>query len=102
MTEVDHRKALLLAKIDAHRAVLGLELRCARATMNPLDGLLGHFGIDHALTGVFTAGMRLVSADGADSSRAWTDLVPLVVAAVLRLLARRAESEPDGEAAASS
>lgn len=40
MTPSEHKKALLLAKIEAHRRMLALEVRCARAMLDPWRSLL--------------------------------------------------------------
>ena len=40
MTDADHRKALLLAKIEAHRTIFQLELRLARASFDPIGSML--------------------------------------------------------------
>lgn len=46
MTELDYQKELLKAKIDAHRTVLGLEVRAARMSFDPLGLALSLVGFD--------------------------------------------------------
>jgi hypothetical protein len=46
VTELDYQKALLKAKIDAHRTVLGLEVRAARMSFDPLGLALSLVGFD--------------------------------------------------------
>ena len=86
MTELEHRRALILARIDAHRALLDLEVRCARASMSSMTSLLGVFGLDGAVAGAMVSGMR---------THDLTAALPLLVATVLRVLAARRESEAD-------
>lgn len=95
MTDLDPRRALLFAKIDAHRAVLGLEVRYVRASMNPVSGLLGALGFDPTVAGAVVSGMRLASGGHPDAVHAWTAALPLLVGAVLRVLAGRHEEPSD-------
>jgi hypothetical protein len=46
VTELDYQKELLKAKIDAHRTVLGLEVRAARMSFDPLGLVLSLVGFD--------------------------------------------------------
>jgi hypothetical protein len=46
MTEADYQRELLKAKIDAHRTVLGLEVRAARSAFDPLGLALSLLGFD--------------------------------------------------------
>ncbi len=53
MKDADYRKALLLTRIDAHRTILRLEIRCARSSFSPWNvalGLLGGSGGGHLIT----------------------------------------------------
>ena len=62
MNERDYQKALLLAKIDAHRSVLGLEVRAARAAFDPLGITLSLLGVDRALVRILPPILRAVTA----------------------------------------
>ena len=86
MTELEHRREVLLARIDAHRTVLDLEVRCARASMSSMTRLLGAFGLDGAVTGAMVSSVR---------THDLTAALPLLVAAVLRVLAARRDDEPE-------
>ena len=46
MTELEYQKELLKTKIDAHRTVLGLEVRATRMTFDPLGLALSLVGFD--------------------------------------------------------
>jgi hypothetical protein len=86
VTELEHRREVLLARIDAHRALLDLEVRCARASMSSMTSLLGVFGLDGAVAGAMVSGMR---------THDLTAALPLLVAAVLRVLASTRGDEPE-------
>ncbi len=62
MNERDYQKALLVAKIDAHRSVLGLEVRAARASFDPLGIALSFLGVDRALVRILPPILRAVTA----------------------------------------
>ncbi len=62
MTELDYQKALLTAKIDAHRTVLGLEVRAARAAFDPLGIALSLLGVDRALIRILPPILRAVTS----------------------------------------
>ena len=62
MTELDYQKALLTAKIDAHRAVLGLEVRAARAAFDPLGIALSFLGVDRAVVRILPPILRAVTS----------------------------------------
>jgi hypothetical protein len=62
MNERDYQKALLLAKIDSHRAVLGLEVRAARAAFDPLGIALSFLGVDRALVRILPPILRAVTS----------------------------------------
>jgi hypothetical protein len=95
VTDLDHRRALLIARIDAHRAMLGLEARCARASMGSMSGLLGALGLDGSVAGAVVSGVRLASGSDPDSLHAWSAAVPLLVGAVLRVLSARHDEKPE-------
>ena len=46
MTELEYQKELLKAKIEAHRSVLGLEVRATRLAFDPLGLALSLLGFD--------------------------------------------------------
>ena len=46
MTELEYQKELLKTKIDAHRTVLGLEVRATRMAFDPLGLALSLVGFD--------------------------------------------------------
>ena len=62
MNERDYQKALLLAKIDSHRAVLGLEVRAARAAFDPLGIALSFLGVDRALVRILPPILHAVTS----------------------------------------
>jgi hypothetical protein len=62
VTELDYQKALLTAKIDAHRTVLGLEVRAARAAFDPLGIALSLLGVDRAVVRILPPILRAVTA----------------------------------------
>ena len=62
MNERDYQKALLLAKIDSHRAVLGLEVRAARAAFDPLGIALSFLGVDRAVVRILPPILRAVTS----------------------------------------
>ena len=61
MTELEYQKALLAAKIDAHRTVLDLELRAARAAFDPLGTTLSLLGVDRAVIEILPPVLRALS-----------------------------------------
>ena len=76
MKDADYRKALLLTRIDAHRTILRLEIRCARSSFNPWNAALGLLG-------------------GSGSGHLVTRLVPLLLGVLLPLLRGRSRPEED-------
>jgi hypothetical protein len=62
VTGPEYQKALLTAKIDAHRTVLGLELRAARVAFDPLGMALSLLGVDRAVVRVLPPILRAVTA----------------------------------------
>jgi hypothetical protein len=62
VTELEYQKALLTAKIDAHRTVLGLEVRAARAAFDPLGIALSLLGVDRAVVRILPPILRAVTA----------------------------------------
>jgi hypothetical protein len=86
VTDADYRRALLLTKNEAQRALLGLEVRLARASFHPLGALLSLLGFDGAVGGTVAASVRSVL--GGSAGGLGTALVPLLVAALLPLVDR--------------
>ena len=79
MTGLDYQKALLIAKIDAHRTVLGLKVRAARAAFDPLGIALSLLGVDRAVVRILppilhavTASLRRDHEGGEDTEAAET------------------------------
>ena len=62
MTELDYQKALLIVKIDAHRTVVGLEVRAARAAFDPLGIALSFLGVDRALVRILPPILHAVTS----------------------------------------
>jgi len=91
MTDAEHRKSLLLARIDAQRTIFRLELRVARAGFRPLNALLSLVGLEGA-TG------SLVSSLVGEGGRALSlvRVVVLLVGSVLSLLGARREGKGEG------
>jgi hypothetical protein len=58
----EHEKALLEAKIEGHRKLLGLEVRAAVTAFHPLGAALTLLGGDHALVEVVLPILRGVTA----------------------------------------
>jgi hypothetical protein len=87
VTRAQYERALLLTKIDAQRTILGLELRLARATFDPLRVVFSLLGTTHVVAGTVASSVR--SLLGRDEGLGAGVLVPLLVAALLPLLGRR-------------
>ena len=102
MTQDEYERALLLTKIEAQRSVLGLELRLARASFDPMRTVFSFLGIDSAVAGSVAWSLRslLGRSDGLGGGA----LLPVLVAALLPLVERfrngqedvRAEAAPAG------
>ncbi len=95
MTDTEYRRALLVTKIEAQRSLLGLELRLARASFDPLGAAFSLLGADRAVAGSVAWSLRSVLGrpDGVGGGAAM--LVPIVVAALLPLLDHlRGRDEP--------
>jgi hypothetical protein len=58
----EHEKALLEAKIEGHRKLLGLEVRAAVTAFHPLGAALTLLGGDRALVEVVLPILRAVTA----------------------------------------
>lgn len=62
MTELEYRKELLKTKIEAHRTILGLELRATRAAFDPLGAALSLLGADRHLAELLVPILRAATA----------------------------------------
>ena len=62
MTHLEHQKALLEAKIEAHRRILGLEIRAARSAFDPMGIALSFLGADQRVVEVLPALVRTLTA----------------------------------------
>lgn len=60
MNELEYQKQLLQVKIEAQRAVLGLEVRAARASFDPLGTALRLFGVDRSAVELLAPVLRAV------------------------------------------
>jgi len=58
VTELEHQKELLKTKIDAHRTILGLELRATRLAFDPLGATLSLLGVDRSVVEILVPVMR--------------------------------------------
>jgi hypothetical protein len=100
VSDAEYRKTLLLTRIEAHRTILRLELRLARATFDPVGALLSLVGVDAAVAGAVGSSLRSVLGGRSDGAHVGGALVPLVVAALLPLVSGwRSEGEPAPEGA---
>ncbi len=87
MTDLEYRRALLLARIEAHRTLFELEVRYARATVHPLRSMLSMVGLDGALAGAVGAAIGALGGGRHDGGLPVRALVPMAVAALLPLVA---------------
>ena len=86
MTQAEYERALLLTKIEAQRFVLGLELRLARASFDPMGAVFSLLGVDRAAAGSLVA--SLGSLLGLREGLGGGAIVPLLVGALLPLVER--------------
>ncbi len=63
MTEFEHQKELLKAKIDAHVTILGLEIRAAHATFDPVGTALSLLGVDRSVVQILLPVLRAVTTN---------------------------------------
>ena len=84
MTDQEYEKALLLARIDAHRSIVGLEVRLARANFDPLGAALAFLGADGGLATTIVSSVH--GAFGRSHEGGFRGFVPLLVAALLPLV----------------
>jgi hypothetical protein len=62
VTELEYQKALLRTKIDAHRTILGLEIRAVRAAFDPLGAAFSVLGVNHGTAEILLPVLRAVTA----------------------------------------
>ncbi len=71
MRHLEHEKALLEAKIEAHRRVLGLEVRAARSAFDPIGIAPSFLDADPRVVEVLPPLLRAITASmGRDSDHA--------------------------------
>lgn len=63
MKKRDYEKALIRARIESHRKVLGLELKLARANFHPLSSLASLLGVDRHLIDALIPLLHLANAE---------------------------------------
>lgn len=98
MTELEYRRTLLLTRIDAHRSVLQLEWRFARASFHPLRSMLSMLGVDGAVAGAVGAAVGALGGGRQEGGVPLRAIVPMAVAALLPLVAGlRSERAADDE-----
>jgi hypothetical protein len=93
----EYRKALLLARIEAHRSVVRLELRCARASLDPVSEILTLLGVDRGLVGAAVGALRGLAGGTPERLHGGAAIVPLIVAALLPLVSGLRSDEGAGE-----
>jgi hypothetical protein len=69
VTELEYQKELLKTKIDAHRTVLGLEVRATRMAFDPLGLTLSLIGFDRDTVKVLGPVLQAVVAGLGDIAR---------------------------------
>ncbi len=69
MTELDYQKELLKTKIEAHRTVLGLEVRATRTAFDPLGLALSLVGFDRDTVKVLGPVLHAVAGSLGDLAR---------------------------------
>ncbi len=87
MTDIEYRRALLQARIDAHRDLLQLEVRLARKEFDPWRVLFSLIGVDGAVAGTVGASLRGL-LDSHERLLLGGAIVPVLVAALLPLVDR--------------
>jgi hypothetical protein len=88
MNDLEYRKELLLAKIDAHRQIFRLEVHTARSDFDPLAAALRFAGVDRALADTIVPAARSLLRDGAEVDWKRPEFLLAVCAAVLVVLDR--------------
>ena len=102
MNDAEYRKALLLTKIEAHRTILRLETRLARASFDPWGAVLSLLGVDGAVAGAVASSLRSLLVGRPDGLHAGGALVPLLVAALMPLVQGLRSEEKPKEATATA
>lgn len=62
MNELEYQKELLKTKIEAHRTIVGLELRATRAAFDPMGAALSVLGVDRSLVEILVPVVRAALA----------------------------------------
>ena len=62
MTNLEHEKNLLEAKIEAHRRVVSLEVRVARSAFDPFGIALSMLGADPRVAEILPSLLRAITA----------------------------------------
>lgn len=83
MSDLEHRKQLLLTKIDAHRQIIRLEVRAAQVTFDPLGLALRWMGLDHSLVSAVLPAARELLRTGLTRGSTHPEILIAVCAAVI-------------------
>ena len=74
MTNLEHEKNLLEAKIETHRRIVSLEVRAARSAFDPIGIALSFLGADPRVVEILTPLLRAITASmGRDPEQAAED-----------------------------
>ena len=74
MTNLEHEKNLLEAKIEAHRRIVSLEVRAARSAFDPIGIALSFLGADPRVVEILPPLLRAITASmGRDPEQAAED-----------------------------
>ena len=74
MTNLEHEKNLLEAKIETHRRIVGLEVRAARSAFDPIGIALSFLGADPRVVEILPPLLRAITASmGRDPEQAAED-----------------------------
>ena len=74
MTNLEHEKNLLEAKIETHRRIVSLEVRAARSAFDPIGIALSFLGADPRVVEILPPLLRAITASmGRDPEQAAED-----------------------------
>ena len=74
MTNLEHEKNLLEAKIETHRRIVSLEVRAARSAFDPIGIALSFLGADPRVVEILPPLLRAITASmGQDPEQAAED-----------------------------
>jgi hypothetical protein len=74
VTNLEHEKNLLEAKIETHRRIVGLEVRAARSAFDPIGIALSFLGADPRVVEILPPLLRAITASmGRDPEQAAED-----------------------------